>query len=264
VDLELGGCVALVTGGSRGLGLAIARRLLAEGAAVHLCGRDAAAGRAALDELGGGAGWSTCDVSDDAAVAAMIADVLDRHGRLDVVVNNAGRFGGGPLPEIDDAGWRDGFDTKVLGATHTVRHAREALLASGRGRVVNISGVTAALAVPNVAVTGVANAALIALTAYQAQDLREHGATANCVVPGYTTSGVWQDRIDARAAADGTDEPTARAAILADRGFGAGARWGSPDELAAVVTFLASGPASYVSGATLRVDGAQLPAISHP
>lgn len=264
MDLELSGRVALVTGGSRGLGLATARRLLDEGATVHLCGRDAAAGRAALEELGEGAAFSTCDVADGAAVGAMVAEVLDRHGRLDVVVNNAGRFGGGPLTAIEDAGWRDGFDTKVLGATHTVRHAREALIASGRGRVVNVSGVTAALAVPNVAVTGVANAALIALTAYQAQDLRAHGATVNCVVPGYTTSGVWQDRIDARAAADDTDEPTARAAILAERGFGDGARWGTPDELAAVVAFLASGPASYVSGATLRVDGAQLPAVSHP
>ncbi len=264
MDLQLAGCVALVTGGSRGLGLAIAHRLLDEGAVVHLCGRDADAGRAALEELGEGAGWSTCDVTDDGAVSAMVSEVRYRHGRLDVVVNNAGRFGGGPLAEIDDAGWRDGFDTKILGATHTVRHAREALIASGRGRIVNISGITASLAVPNVAVTGVANAGLIALTAYQAQDLRAHGATANCVVPGYTTSGVWQDRIDARAAADGIDEPAARAAILADRGFGAGARWGSPDELATVVAFLASGPASYVSGATLRVDGAQFPGISHP
>lgn len=267
MDLELDGRVALVTGGSRGLGLAIARRLLDEGAAVELCGRDGDAGEAATAELAGrgaGAGWTTCDVTDDAAVAAMIDEIVERRGRLDVVVNNAGRFTGGPLHEIPDEAWREGFDTKALGAAHTVRHARPALIASGRGRVVNISGVTSALVVPGVAVTGVANAAMTALTAYQAHDLREYGATANCVVPGYTTSGVWQDRIDARAAADGTDEPTARAAILAERGFGPGARWGSPDELAAVVAFLVSGPASYVSGATLRVDGAQLPAVSQP
>ncbi|WP_028935736.1 SDR family NAD(P)-dependent oxidoreductase [Pseudonocardia spinosispora] len=264
MDLELNGRVALVTGGSRGLGLAIARRLLGEGALVELCGRGEAEGRTAVRELGAGAQWSTCDVTDDAAVAVMITGVLERHGRLDVVVNNAGRFGGGPLAELEDETWREGFDTKALGAAHTVRHARAALIASGRGRVVNISGITSALVVPGVAVTGVANAALTALTAYQARDLREYRTTVNCVVPGYTTSGVWEDRIAARAEVDGTDEATARAAILAERGFGEGARWGTPDELASVVAFLASGPASYVSGATIRVDGAQFPAVSAP
>ena len=264
MDLGLDGRVALVTGGSRGIGFAVARRLLDEGARVAICGRDDAAGRAAADRLGAGAAWLRADVSVDDDVKALVEAVLVRWGRLDVLVNNAGRFTGGPLHEIPDAAWQEGFDIKTVGAERLVRHAHAALVASGQGRVVNVSGVTANLVVPGVAVTAVANAAMIALTAYQAQDLRAHGVTVNCVVPGYTRSEVWQGRIDAYAAVHGLAAEDAARAVLRDRGFGADARWGEVDELAAVIAFLVSGPASYVNGATLRVDGGQLQNISAP
>jgi NAD(P)-dependent dehydrogenase (short-subunit alcohol dehydrogenase family) len=264
VDFGLNGRVAVVTGGSRGLGYAIARRLLDEGARVVICGRDGDACRRAVESLGPDAHAETADVSVESDVAALVAAVLDRHGGLDVLVNNAGRFGGGPLDATPDEAWRAGFDVKALGAVHTSTYARAALIASGQGRIVNISGVTSELVVPGVAVTALANSAMTTLTAYLAQDLRAYGVTANCVVPGYTLSEVWQERVDAYAADHGIDAAAARSAILAERGMGADARWGTPDELAAVVAFLASAPASYVSGATLRVDGAQLPVVSHP
>jgi NAD(P)-dependent dehydrogenase (short-subunit alcohol dehydrogenase family) len=264
MDLELDGRVALVTGGSRGIGFAVAQRLIDEGARVAICGRDDAAGRDAADRLGAGATWFRADVSVDDEVKALVGAVLDQLGRLDVVVNNAGRFTGGPLHEIPDHAWHEGFDIKTVGAERLVRHARDALVASGRGRVVNVSGVTATLVVPGVAVTAVTNAAMIALTGYQAQDLRAHGVTVNCVVPGYTRSEVWQGRIEAYAEQHGLPVEDAAGAVLRDRGFGEGARWGEVDELASVIAFLVSGPASYVNGATLRVDGAQLQNISQP
>lgn len=264
MDLGLGGRVALVTGGSRGIGFAVARGLLDEGASVVVCGRDEESGRRAVERLGAGAEWASADVTDEDAVAGLVRGVLDRHGRLDVLVNNAGRFTGGPLPEIPASAWRDGFDTKVVGTSHTTRHAREALIASGQGRVVNVSGITSELVVPGVAVTAVANSAMTTLTAYLAQDLRAHGVTANCVVPGYTLSEVWQQRIDDHAAAHGLDEAGARAAILAERGMGRDARWGTPEELADLVVFLASARSRYLNGATLRADGAQLPVVSQP
>jgi NAD(P)-dependent dehydrogenase (short-subunit alcohol dehydrogenase family) len=242
----------------------VASRLLAEGARVAICGRDDEAGQSASARLGERATWFRADVTSDEQVRVLVEGVRERWGRLDVVVNNAGRFTGGPLHEIPDAAWRDGFDTKTVGAQRLVRHAREALVASGRGRVINISGVTATVVVPGVAVTAVTNAAMIALTGYQARDLRAYGVTVNCVVPGYTRSEVWQARIEAYAEAHGLSTAEAARAILAERGFGEGARWGTVDELASVVVFLASGPASYVSGATLRVDGAQLTSVSGP
>jgi NAD(P)-dependent dehydrogenase (short-subunit alcohol dehydrogenase family) len=264
MDLELQGRVALVTGGSRGIGFAVASRLLGEGARVTICGRDDDAGRAAAARLGADAAWFQADVTSDRDVEALVEDTLSRWGRLDVVVNNAGRFTGGPLSEIPDQAWQEGFDTKTVGAARVVRHAREALIASGRGRVVNVSGITSTLVVPGVAVTAVTNAAMTALTAYQAQDLRAHGATVNCVVPGYTRSEVWQGRIDAYADEQELSTEDAARAILLERGFGDGARWGEVDEVASVIAFLVSGPASYVSGATLRVDGAQHRVVSTP
>lgn len=264
MDFGLTERVALVTGGSRGLGFATARRLLDEGATVVICGRRTEPGRRAVEKLGTGAHWVTADVTAEDSVVALIENVLARHGRLDVLVNNAGRFGGGQLAQISDEAWREGFDTKALGAAHTTRYAREALIASGQGRIVNISGITSELVVPGVAVTALANSAMTTLTAYLAQDLRAYGVTANCVVPGYTLSEVWQERIDAYAAEHDLDVETAKSTILAERGMGDGARWGTPDELAAVVAFLTSAPAGYISGATLRVDGAQLPVVSHP
>lgn len=264
MDLGLTGRVALVTGGSRGLGWAIARQLLDEGTAVEICGRNEAAGARARDQLGPGAYWTTTDVSDETAVADLVDGILTRHQRLDVVVNNAGRFTGGELTQIPASAWHEGFDTKALGTVHTTRHARQALIASGQGRIVNISGITSELVVPGVAVTALANSAISTLTAYLAHDLRAHGVTANCVVPGYTLTEVWQERIATYAAEHGLDHEDAKTAILAERGMGSGARWGSPEELARVVAFLASGPASYLSGATIRADAAQLPVLSHP
>ena len=262
MDLGLEGRVALVTGGSRGIGYATAKALRAEGAEVVICGRDELVLRTAAEELG--VHPEVADVGVEESVAGMIERITNRYGRLDVLINNAGRFTGGPLLDIPADAWHEGFDIKCLGVVHTTRYAREALIASGQGRVVNISGVTAELVVPGVAVTALANSAMITLSAYLAQELRAHGVTVNCVVPGYTLSEVWQQRVDAYAAEHGLDDASAKAALTAERGMGPDARWGTVDELAAVITFLASGPASYLSGTTIRSDAAQLPVVSHP
>lgn len=261
MDLGLTGRVALVTGGSRGIGYATAKALRAEGAEVVICGRDEKTIGTAGAELG--VQPEVADVGVEASVAGLIERILARHGRLDVLINNAGRFTGGPLLDIPAEAWHEGFDIKALGAVYTTRHARNALIASGQGRIVNISGVTSELVVPGVAVTALANSAMTTLSAYLAQELRAHGVTVNCVVPGYTLSEVWQQRVDAYAAEHGLDDAAAKAAIMAERGMGTDARWGTVDELANVITFLASGPASYLSGTTIRADAAQLPFVSH-
>src|SRR5918997_528959 len=114
MDLGLEGRVVLVTGSNRGIGRAIARSAAAEGALVALCGRDEARGMDAVAELGADrASWFTVDVTDDEAVAALPGEVAGRLGRLDAVVNNAGRFGGGPAIELTADGIHEGVDTKV-------------------------------------------------------------------------------------------------------------------------------------------------------
>ena len=262
MDLGLEGRVAVVTGGNRGIGYAVAERLIEQGAKVAICGRSHEEGKEAAEKLGPSAVWFTADITDDAAVRELVDGAVERFGGLDVLVNNAGRFTGGPLHEIEDERFARGLDTKVIGAIRTSRHARRALIESDQGRIVNISGITAVKVMPGVAITALTNSAMITLTSYLAQDLRPYGVCVNCLVPGYTRTEVWQERIDMFAEERdlGTEEAMAR--ILAQQGMGE-ARWGEPEEVASVVAFMASRHASFVSGATLRVDGAQLPVVTH-
>jgi NAD(P)-dependent dehydrogenase (short-subunit alcohol dehydrogenase family) len=260
MELDLRDRVVLVTGGSRGIGRAVAQALLAEGAHVAICSRDAATCLETADELG--AHGFAADVGVDAAVSALVADVIERFGRLDAVVNNAGRFGGGPVIELGDDALHEGLDTKVAGALRVVRHARPHLSTSDRAAVVNVSGVTAEMVIPGAAVTAMGNAGLLTLTAYLAHELRADGVRVNAVVPGYTLTGVWADRARALAEAEDLDFEQAKQAILDRRGLGH-ARWATAEEIADVIVFLLSRAARFVNGTTLRVDGGQSPAVDY-
>ena len=122
MDLELTDRVVLVTGANRGIGRAIAESAVAEGAIVAVVGREQAAGAETVRALGEDrASWWTCDVTDEDQVRRMVDQVAERHGRLDAVVNNAGRFGGSPIAELSAAALREGLDTKVVGALGVVQ-----------------------------------------------------------------------------------------------------------------------------------------------
>ena len=156
MDFGLEDRVVLVTGGSRGIGKAIARAALAEGATVVICGRNDDVGRGVVSQFGQEkCSWRSCDVSDDREIEQLLEHVLDRHGRIDAVVNNAGRFGGGPASELRAEGLHEGIDTKVLGTLQLVRAALPALRESDQARVINISGITAQRVIPGAAVTKV-------------------------------------------------------------------------------------------------------------
>src|SRR5262245_61537889 len=123
MDLGLAGRAVLVTGGSRGIGLSIAEVLLEEGARVAIWRRGGRACAAAVERLGADAAAFTADVRSDDDVARLVEGVVERFGRLDAVVNNAGRFGGGPVTQVSDETLVEGADTKVAGALRVVRHA---------------------------------------------------------------------------------------------------------------------------------------------
>ncbi len=260
-SLGLAGRSVLVTGGTRGIGYAIADALLREGATVTICGRDAESCRRAANDLGRGVAAFAADVCSDTAVEELVNASVARFGRLDGVVNNAGRFGGGPATGLTDAALWEGSDTKVVGALRVVRHALPYLRDSDQGRIVNISGVSAESVIPGAAVTAVGNAGLLTLTSYLADELRADGINVTCVVPGYTLTEVWRERATVLAEKEGLALADALQTLLTRQGMRG--RWAEAYEVADVVLFLLSRWAGFVSGVPIRVDGAQNPAIAY-
>jgi NAD(P)-dependent dehydrogenase (short-subunit alcohol dehydrogenase family) len=259
MDLGLSGRVVLVTGANRGIGRAIARAAAAEGASVVVLGRDADACRDTVAELGNDrSSWVVCDVAQSGPehVQAMIDEVLARYGRLDAVVNNAGRFGGGPIASLTPEALREGVDTKVVGALAVVQAGLPALRRSDQARVLNVSGVSAQRVTPGAAVTAIANSGMITLTAYLARELIADGVNVNCIIPGYTITGPWIARAQALADAEGLTLEQAQAEILKRQDMGH-ARWGTDAEIAEPAVFLLSAQARFINGAAFRVDGGQ-------
>ncbi|WP_028652677.1 SDR family NAD(P)-dependent oxidoreductase [Nocardioides halotolerans] len=241
MDLGLAGAPALVTGGSRGIGLAVARALAAEGARVALLGRDPDALSAAAASVGTGTVTVRADTTDDDAVRAAVETVADQLGGLDVVVNSAApRAQPGQVPGIaglDDEDFLRQVDTKALGYARVVRAAAPFLERAAGGRVVNISGMNARM---TGSITGsVRNIAVVAITKNLADELGPRGVSVTCVHPGLT--------VTERVADD-----AALLELAAQNGIG---RPVTADDVAGVVVFLASPRAAAANGAVVTLDG---------
>ena len=242
---RLEGRVALVTGGSRGIGAAICRRLASEGAtvAVNFAGRaDAAAGVvASIVDAGGQASAFQADVSEPAACDALIGAVLDAYGRLDVLVNNAGITRDGLMVRMSDADWDAVISTNLSGAFYMTRAAGKVMMKARSGSIVNISSVVGLGGNAGQVNYAAAKAGLLGLTKSVARELASRGVRANAVAPGFIAT----DMTDALPEA-------ARDAVSGQIALG---RFGTPEDVAACVAFLASDDASYLTGQTIAVDG---------
>jgi NAD(P)-dependent dehydrogenase (short-subunit alcohol dehydrogenase family) len=230
----LSGKIALVTGGTRGIGLAIARRLATAGAAVTVCGRSAPPG---LDDLE----FVACDVRDPDAARAMVDGIAERHGRLDILVNNAG---GSPGADAATASPR--FSERVIAlnllAPLNLSQAAHRHLKAAHGAIVNIASVSALRPSPGTAAYAAAKAGLLALTRSLAHEWGPE-IRVNAIVVGY---------VETEATETNYGDAAAQAAIA--RNIAAG-RLGRAPEIAEAVLFLASPAASYVTGASLEVHG---------
>jgi 3-oxoacyl-[acyl-carrier protein] reductase len=257
VDLGLGGRVAIVTGASRGIGLAASVALAAEGCRVLLCGRDQGALADAERQLDGAGTALPVDVTDPAAADAIVAACLDAYGRLDIVVNNVGAAEPKPLSELTAQDWHLGMEVNFLAAARLSVAALPAMRAAGWGRFVHVASISGREPDPLFAPYSAAKAALLNFSTALSRAHAGDGVLSSCVIPGVTmTEMVEANAVATGARTDRTPEEVMDR-MLAKHGVAAG-RFGQPEEIAAAIVFLASEAAGWITGATLEVDGGTL------
>jgi gluconate 5-dehydrogenase len=242
---RLDGRVALVTGSSRGLGWAIARALSAAGAIVVLHGRDTEALRARQQELaatGAATDVVRFDVTDSEAGARAIGQIAERHGRLDVLVNNAGVILRKPLAEVADSDWQATLATDLTSCFTLARAAAAVMVPQGRGSIIMISSIVASVTRPQIAAYTAAKGAVSALARALAVELGPHGVRCNAIAPGYFRTEGTAPIVETELGRQ----------ISARTPLG---RWGNTEEIGGAAVFLASDAASYVNGTVLTVDG---------
>jgi NAD(P)-dependent dehydrogenase (short-subunit alcohol dehydrogenase family) len=248
--------VALITGGGRGIGRAIALRFASEGAAVMLAAtkrEPLEATAAEIRKAGGRAATAVVDVADEAAVKAVVAATLGELGRLDILVNNAGV--GGPTQRVVDmerADWDRTLAVNVTGAFLCSKHAIPHMVARKSGRIVNITSIAGLMGYPLRSPYAVSKWGMIALTRTLAGELGEHGITVNAIAPGAVRGERVEGVIAARAAALGRPAADVERELFVDPT--ALKRMVGPDDVAATAAFLASNDAANITGETISVS----------
>ncbi|MDE3000520.1 MAG: 3-oxoacyl-[acyl-carrier-protein] reductase [Gemmatimonadota bacterium] len=236
---------AIVTGGSRGIGEAIANRLADEGARVAVCSsrtlESAQAVADAIENRGGSALALQADVSDATDVGGLFKAVLDRWGGVDILVNNAGIARDGLLMRLKPGDWDAVLNVNLKGAFLCTQAAVRPMMRARSGRIINISSVTGLMGNPGQAGYTAAKSGLIGLTKTTAKELASRGITANVVAPGYIPTEMTEKLPE-----------QLKEKILEQVPLGTPGR---PEDIAAAVAFLASGDAAYITGQVLVVDG---------
>jgi 3-oxoacyl-[acyl-carrier protein] reductase len=262
MDLGLKGKIALVTGGSKGIGKAVARGLAEEGAKVAICARtrhelDATVGE--LEKATGGEIFAFAgDLTKEAAVQRIVDATIERFGRIDILINNAGGAPGGLILDLKEEDWERAIQLKFMGYVRCMKAVLPHMLKQGRGRIVNVVGNDGVKPIAIELTPSAANAADLAVTVALAEQYGRHNICINAVNPGPVATERWDGLIAgiARTRKITPDEAQKRA----ERSIPLG-RICTPEEVANVVVFVASDRASFMNGAMITLDGGQRKAL---
>jgi len=245
ISFGLAGRVCIVTGGAQGIGEACARRFAREQAHVVIADIDAARGTALAKELGGL--YVHCDVGDKTEVDALVAQAVAKHGRIDVLVNNAGIFKAAEFLDVTEADFDAVLRINLKGSFLVGQAVARVMATAGKGSIVNMSSVNGVLAIPTIASYNVSKGGINQLTRVMALSLAGQGVRVNAVAPGTIATEL------AAKAVLTSDE--AKAKIMSRTPM---RRLGEPSEIADTVAYLASDAASYVTGEIVVVDGGRM------
>ncbi|MFH1858181.1 MAG: 3-oxoacyl-[acyl-carrier-protein] reductase [Candidatus Omnitrophota bacterium] len=242
--MSLKGNVAIVTGGSRGIGLAIAKRLGQEGALLSLCSRHEEVLVRVQEEMekkGISCFVTKADVSDPAQVKVMVEKTLDKFGKIDILVNNAGITDVELLVRTQDSDWQRVLDVNLTGAFLMTRAVAKEMIKARYGRIVNISSVVGLRGSPGQSAYAASKAGLLGLTKSVARELAPRGITCNAIAPGFIETDMTCSLPEATRKWIFTQIPLDR--------------FGSVEEVAELVQFLVSDDAGYLTGQVIRIDG---------
>lgn len=241
---QLEGKVAIVTGGSRGIGRAIAVALAEEGASVAVCSRNLDSNRDAAEYIrsqGGSAHPYQVDVTDADSVSALVNEVLRDLGRIDILVNNAGVTADNVLLRLKEADWDKVMDTNLKGAFNCTKAVARTLVKQRGGKIINITSVVGMIGNPGQANYCASKAGIIGFTKSVARELGSRNITVNCVAPGFIETAMTE------AVSEKVRDEMLRFIPLG--------RLGKPEDVAEVVRFLASPASDYITGEVIRADG---------
>jgi 3-oxoacyl-[acyl-carrier protein] reductase len=261
MELGLKGKIALVTGSSRGIGRGVADALAAEGCDVMLTGRDKKAldeAASAISAKGRRAAMSTLDLRQQGATEKLIDEVRREFGGLDILVNNAGATKRGDFLELTDADWQDGYALKFFAHMRLARAAWP-LLKERRGSLVSIGGTGGRKPTAQFTIGSSVNAAVAAFTKCLADRGKEDGVQVNCIHPSVVETDRTRRRIKAEMERSGRPEKDIRADIRHE--FNDTIRFGTVEDVGNLVTFIVSSRATWLHGATIDLDGGEIPVL---
>jgi len=256
MDLGIKGKRALVAAASKGLGKATALALAREGVDVCITARGTEALNAAAEEIRAATGRTVLaiasDVSDEGHIETLVQRVTEAMGGVDILVNNAGGPRPGVFTDMSDADWLGAIELNLMSAVRLTRLLLPGMRAERWGRIINITSVAVKQPMPNLILSNAARSAVVAMAKTLSGQVAADGITVNNVCPGYTLT----DRVRGLAESDAAREGISVEEVVARWEATVPARrLGQPEEVAALITFLASRPAGYITGTTIQIDG---------